>query len=543
MTSFAQSPSPRERLQQAPHQLFDWLTTKSVVGMPAAAFLNGVLLSRAFAPSNFFVAIFICFPLMILMVQRARNARDAFQLGWWTGLGHFVVGLWWVGYSFTQQGPTPNVPLELAPLAVFFLSVFLSLYIGLAFAIAYRLKTHGLLGILVFAASWSLMELARGFLFTGFPWNIVSSIWANWLPMAQSAYYLGVYGLGFVTVFAAGLFALFFISGTKHSYIVGPLMGVLLFASMFSVGYWRLESNETLFHVDVPIRLVQASVNQRELWVRSYWDDHFDKHINLSRGDNKTGRASGVKLLIWPESGIQEADFDRINSLKRWRLSKLLDFGSYALVSSPRYERADGRISFFNSMMAIGSKADLFARYDKNHLVPFGEYMPLSSLFRFFGLRHLTEGAALTPGTGKKNIELPGVPVFSTLICYEAIFPGEAYNGYERPQWLLNMTNDGWYGPTEGPQQHLALAKMRGIEEGLPLVRSALSGVSMVMDPFGRTISKLDYGRVGALNTVLPQPADQPSVSTNIRIYLLMGLILIILTYTLFARKRNIQNS
>lgn len=465
-------------------------------------------------------------PFLVLLVDQTTSPQQAFAVGWWTGFGLLSIGLTWVGHSFSQQD---NVPQFLAPFAIFALAAVLSLYYGFAFWLCRRFWRFGPERILLFSAVWVLFELARGYLFTGFPWHIVGTMWADWLPVAQLVRPLSVYGLSGLTVFGAASLVVFLScrhSALKYGLVFFPL-GLMLMG--FFWGQARLADNPTGYELGVSMRLVQANVKQREKWLPYLIDDHFDTHMRLSRGKNEKGKAEGVKLLIWPETAVQRENFDREGSLLRWRISRVLDFGSYAITGTPRYERTPDGVNYFNSLVAFNSRGELYARYDKQHLVPFGEYLPFENLLNLFGLAQLTGGSAFTPGEGVQTIRLPGVPAFSPLICYEIIFPGQVVDSSDRPAWLLNITNDGWFGLTNGPYQHLALARLRSIEEGLPVVRSASTGVSAVIDAYGRTVSQLGLDRQGILESPLPKAIDAPAYATGSKILFTLSAALLIL--------------
>jgi len=507
-------------------RFFEWLESRGAYGVPAFSFVLGAFLSRAFAPANVFPVILICVPLLIVLLARARSWNEAFGRGWWVGFGFFSLGLNWIGHSFTQQD---QIPAFLAPFALFALSAVLALYVAISFWVTWRLKVTGITRIFVFAASWTLFEIARGTWFTGFPWHLVGSLWAEWNYAAQGAYWFSVYGLSFLTLVGAGSLALLFDDMPWKKAVSGAVVGGLFLPALFFAGYLRVVDQATEFHLSTSLKLVQANVKQRDKWRSSTLiDDHFDNHMQLSRGE--AGKAEGTKLLIWPETAVQRQTFDRDGSLLRWRMSRLLEYGNYVITGAPRYEQKEGETRYYNSVFALNSGGKLYARYDKIHLVPFGEYMPFASLFRTLGLKHLTNGAAFSAGTERPVIHLPGVPGFVPLVCYEAIFPGSLFTGRERPEWLLNLSNDAWFGETDGPHQHLALARLRAIEEGLPLVRSTSTGISAVIDGYGRTVTSLALGQRGALESPLPRALDAPQVPAGVRIlavlFVCAGLIL-----------------
>lgn len=527
-------------------RFFNWVEGQFRFGMPVFAFLIGVLLSRAFAPVNLFPALFMALPVALLMVGHARGGKQAFAYGWWLGFGFFSLGLSWIGYSFTQQN---NVPAGLAPFAIITLAALLALYIGLTFWVTWRVKAQGVARVFVFASAWTLFEIARGFLFSGFPWHLVGSAWAEWLPVAQSAYWLSVYGLSFITVLSASALVLFLEEKPSLFTMVAAFVAVGIIPALTLVGHARLNANQTYFHLGVSLRLVQANVPQTEKWRSHLIDDHFDTHMQLSRTGDVTGKgkADGIDLLIWPETAVQRESFDREGSLLRWRVSRLLDFGSYAITGAPRYSNADGDLKYYNSLLAFNAKGKMYARYDKRHLVPFGEYMPFQSVMKTIGLGPLADllgGSGWTAGASLQTVALPGIPKFSALICYEAIFPGQVILPHKRPEWMLVISNDAWFGMTDGPHQHLALSRMRAIEEGLPMVRSTSTGISAVIDAYGRTQSALGLGRQGTVESPLPKAIGAPPWPTEVRVLFFLMLSIFVLAAHLILtvwRERRVE--
>lgn len=515
-----------------------WINARPTWRFPLVAFLSGALLTSTFSPLSFFPAAFVSFPLMIFLIDRVRSPREAFSTGWWAGFGLFSIGLTWIGHSFTQQD---NVPVVLAPFAILALAGLMSLYIAMTFWLAHRFWVKGPWRILLFVAVWMLFEYARGFLFSGFPWHLAGTMWADWLSVAQIASYTSIYGLSALTLLAAASPVAIF-GGRSKALGAGFVLVPLLVLGAGTVwGQVRLAANETEYDLSVSMRLVQANIKQHEKWIPSLIDDHFNRHMRLSRSGSERGKAEGVKLLIWPEAAVQRETFDRESSLLRWRMSRLLDFGSYVITGTPRYERTPGEVKFYNSLVAFNSRGQLYARYDKVRLVPFGEYMPFKNFFNSIGLSELT-GSSFEPGGNTQTIALPGVPPFSPLICYEIIFPGTIPVGQERPGWLLNVTNDGWFGLTNGPYQHLALARFRAIEEGLPIVRSANTGVSAIIDSYGRTVSSLGLDQAGVLDSPLPRAITPPVYSTGFKMMMTLALCLtVILCFIIVSmlRRRN----
>ncbi len=502
-----------------------WMNAKPRWRFPLMAFLAGALLTATFAPLSFFPAAFVAFPLMIILVDCAASRQQAFAFGWWTGFGLFSIGLTWIGHSFSQQD---NVPQVLAPFAILALAGLMALYIAVTFWLAHRFWVKGALRVVLFAAIWMLLEYARGFLFTGFPWHLAGSMWADWMPAAQIASVTSIYGLSALTVLAATAPAVLLTSRLKPLIIGLAVVPAMVLGGGVLWGQSRLVANETEYDLSVSLRVVQANIKQREKWIPHLIDDHFNKHLRLSRTGSDRGKAEGVKLLIWPEAAVQRQNFDREASLLRWRMARMLEFGSYAITGTPRYQQIPGQIKYYNSLVAFNSRGQLHARYDKVRLVPFGEFMPFRGFFSAIGLSALA-GNSFDHGAGAQTISLPGVPSFSPMICYEIIFPGTVPTGAGRPSWLLNITNDGWFGLTNGPYQHLGLARFRAIEEGLPIVRSANTGVSAIIDAYGRTVLSLGLDQEGVLDSPLPRPIMAPAYSTAFKMMVTLSVCLLVI--------------
>jgi apolipoprotein N-acyltransferase len=275
----------------------------------------------------------------------------------------------------------------------------------------------------------------------------------------------------------------------------------------------------------VHLRLVQADIPQHLKWDLEKEIGWFRRHLDLSRQP----AAEPPDALVWPESAVAfslEAD-----AVGRGYIASLLKPGAYALVGGDHVVVEDGKVvSAANSLFAIDSKSDILARYDKANLVPFGEFTPFRAVLGRLGFGKLVESTVdFTPGPGRVTLALPGLPPFSPLICYEAVFPNEGALLSPRPAWLLNITNDAWFGTSSGPYQHLAMARMRSVEEGLPLVRAANTGISVVTDPYGRVLQRLGLGETGVIDARLPEPLPAASPERRLGRMLLAGLTLVLL--------------
>ncbi len=525
-----------------------WLGAKHRFITYAFCFFLGISFASAFAPTNMAPLAFVVFPLLILMVDGAKSHKSAFVRGWAFGVGFFIAGLFWIGNSFAQQSA---VPPALAPIAVVLLAMVLALYPGLALALSKRYWTSGWMRVLIFTFFWMLTEYGRSVLFTGFPWHVTASIWANWLTILQSIAWLGTHGLSLLTVLMASSVILFFdgSKGLASRLLPGSMLAI--FIAMITLGAFNLAMAETRFYEGINLRLVQANISQKEKWLSHLIADHFDQHIRLSRGGSAAGTAENVDVLIWPETSVQSYYFDREGSVERWRLSRLLEPGGYAITGVPRYQLAaeeaeNGKdvagqgsqaVSYYNSLMALDRDGNMVGRYDKHHLVPFGEYLPFNNLLTSLGIKSLNGSTGFTSGTGPITMRLPGLPAFSPTICYEAIFPGGVIDTNDPPKWILNVTNDAWFGQSDGPYQHLALAVMRAVEERMSVVRSAGSGISAVIDPYGRIVRSLGVNRQGVINSPLPKPLDLNVMRVKMKSIIFYLSFVLLGLFILYRRK------
>jgi apolipoprotein N-acyltransferase len=474
----------------------------------ALAGAAGAAATLAMPPFHAVPALWIAVPVVLWLLDGCRRRRDAALVGWAFGFGHFATGFFWIANAFYVDAETFGA---FAVPAVGALSAAFGLY-GSAAALAVRwfdpeieampddrvvaLAFRGA----AFAIAWSLAEWVRGWFLTGFPWNPVASTWSAWPAAIQVTAAIGTLGLSFLTVLSAALFA-----------VLGPAprlarawwiatVPIMLLAAVAAGGALRLSGAAETMVAGVKLRLVQPNIPQADKWRPGLREQHLADYIALSRA----APAEGITHVIWGEAAVAFA-LDR-DEARRRAAATIVPAGGALIAGIPRADRDEKGIdAIYNSLVVIDADAAVRAIYDKVHLVPFGEYMPLRALIPF---RKLTEGTMdFSAGTARGAIAAPGLPPFSPLICYEAIFSGAvaapAPDG-TRPRWLLNATNDTWFGDSTGPHQHFAAARLRAVEEGLPLVRAATSGISAVIDAYGRVIARLELNRRGVLDAPLP---------------------------------------
>lgn len=499
-----------------------------------AALAIGALSAFAFAPVYALVLLPLAFPALWWLVATSERVRSAAALGWWFGLGHFTLGSSWIIESFANQ---PAAPDWQGPPAVLALAAYLALYPALACAIARRLDRRGILGLLIFAAAWGATEWLRGHLLTGYPWNPLAAVWSFSPVMMQPLALVGTYALSTlsVLVFAAPALALPRMGGWHRNR--GWIAMLVLGASLWSgYGLYRLDRHAEPPKTDLTLRLVQPNIPQREKWKEELRRQHFVDYIALSA---MLSPPEGRLLVVWPETAVTDYYFDRQPS-RRALAARMLPEGGFLATGAPRVlESPDGARALANSLLVIDDDGRLEAVYDKQHLVPFGEYLPFRGLLAPLGLDKLTPGGVdFAAGPGPRTIAVPGLPSFSPLICYEVIFPGDvvAATG-PRPDFLINVTNDAWFGDGSGPHQHFAQARMRAVEEGLPLVRAAQTGISAVIDPVGRVLTRIRLEMRGSVEAVLPDSLPAPTPYARFGEIFFALLLLLIMVSIILTRR------
>jgi apolipoprotein N-acyltransferase len=437
----------------------------------------------------------------------ATRLRAAFGAGWWQGLGYFLGGLWWIGSAVLVDAEKFAWAL---PLAVLALPAGLAVFPGLGFALALLLWSRGPMRVLALAFGLGAAEWTRGLVFSGFPWNDIGMTLGANLTLAQIASLVGLHGLTFlsIAIFAAPA-TLWRLDGGRLA-IAPTLAATLTLALIAGFGSLRLTTPPSAPVPGVELRLIQPNISQGASFAPENRDAILRQYLALSdrdTGPNRDG-VGDVTHLIWPESAfpfILSRDADALDAIAHF-----LSGGATLITGAARMEERGREESYYNSIEVLDHRGLLSERYDKQHLVPFGEYVPFETVLERAGVTQFVKfPGGFAPGTGSRALHVPGLPPAMPLICYEAIFPiefGDVFTGAERPDWMLNVTDDAWFGVTPGPYQHYAQARLRAIELGLPLARAANSGISAVVDGLGREIVVTPLGVETVLDAELPKP-------------------------------------
>ncbi|MGQ0672984.1 MAG: apolipoprotein N-acyltransferase [Hyphomicrobium sp.] len=483
-----------------------------------AAFAAGAASVLSMAPFHVWPVLFLTLPVLVWLID-AADRRSAFAAGWWFGFGYFLFGLFWIGEAFLVEAEKYAL---LLPFAVTLLPAGLAFFFAAAAWASRAWWPETAARIFILAVALAMAEWLRGHVLTGLPWNTLGYALTYPLPLMQSASVIGTYSLTlWVVVITALPLVVLTDDNSSEDHPWPPLwravtVALVPLAVMLAYGLIKL-SREPLSMVDgVRLRLVQPSVPQREKWRPENQGSIFRDHLDLSRR-NASGvddGMAGITHVVWPEAAMPFFPLEHPEALAA--IAETFPTGTRLLTGALRFagpapaatgNAAQGpRRQVHNSLIVFDDAGAPATIYDKTHLVPFGEYLPLPALWRMFGLRGLVEmrGAFAAGPEPRPLLDVAGLPKVGALICYEAIFPGDAVQGKDRPGLLLSVTNDGWFGNTTGPRQHFHQARVRAVEEGLPLIRVANNGISAVIDAEGRVLHRLGMNERGVIDTSLP---------------------------------------
>jgi len=501
------------------------------------AVLAGALIGFAQPPFGFIPGLF-GYALLLFSLEQdlgPRPKRAAYLIGWLAGFVYFLVSCFWVAEAFLVDAKTYG---WMAPFAATLLPAGIALFWG-AFAVLYRVfHPQGQHRFLHFACLFSIFEILRGTILSGFPWDPSGATWQAGKAMSQMAAFVGVYGLGFITVLIfCGVAVVSTQNGVKGWWPV--LFGLGLWVSCFAIGELRLRTT-TIGTTSLVVRIVQPNIGQRAKWTKGTFDSIFTDYVAMTKAPSRPGGGfvnwpvitppkqimarlqpdpAAPSVVIWPEGALPAAA-DDLFSADSWTapvLTTMLRDNQSLIMGVTRTDgELAGRSVWRNSMMVMhqsGKITVVDGFYDKYKLVPFGEFTPFTGVLSRIGVKALTHfDDGFTPGIRTHSVKFNNIPRFLPLICYEGIFPSLDMTSYtseidpNRPRWIVNISNDAWFGPTTGPRQHLNLASYRAIEEGLPMVRSTPTGISVLVDPLGRVVpgQKLDLGQRGYLDLTIP---------------------------------------
>jgi apolipoprotein N-acyltransferase len=497
------------------------------------AFLAGLVSAFAFEPVGFWPLLPVAFALLCEIIYRSKSISRALLTGWVFGLGQFTVGLNWIATAFTFQNA---MPAYYGWVAVVLVSLYLAIYPAMAAGLAWRFgREERVALVVVLGGAWAVTEWLRGTMFTGFPWNPAAAVLVP-TPLRTIGALIGTYGMSGLVVLLGGAIWLEYYKKWL------PLVVIVAVTTLL----WVLPASpvppDPLAVMNV--RVVQPNIGQEDKW-RPGFDEEAARRLAMLSGSP----SSDPRLLLWPEAAVTDPlDDARTNGrafaqFERNRASSLLGPNDRLLTGGIAISSKDGMHvdGAANSVFALAPGGTTIGRYDKAHLVPYGEYLPMRPLLSFIGLSRLAPGNFdFSSGPGPRTINIGGEwGKVGLQLCYEIIFSGNVVDEKNRPLFIFNPSNDAWFGRW-GPPQHLAQARLRAAEEGLPVIRATPTGISAVIDGRGNVVKSLPWRQAGVIDSVLPPAANSPPPFARFGniIPLILGFLLIISGIVLEQRRR-----
>lgn len=531
----------------------------------ACAFLAGGLSVLALPPVHVFPVLFVTLPILVWVLDglerhgthltRRELLRASGAIGWWFGFGYFLCGLYWIGFAFMVEAEKFAF---LMPFAVLALPAGLAIFVAAPVMLARLVWPRGYARIVVLAMCWALAEWLRGHVLTGFPWNLIGESLTSSLSLMQWAAFVGPYGLSVITLLIVAAPAAFdpreeirhdedYTDWAAHwrnwAVFVTALAALFMLwiggTARLAMALPEPEAGPDTVH----LRLVQPNVAQTLKWKPESRMAVLGEFLRLSAKPTAAAPEglTSRTIVIWPESAL--AIFLAREPFVLSAISRILPEGALLMTGSVRGEPApdapEDRLQYFyNSLYVVNDEGQIIATYDKSHLVPFGEYLPYHRWLEKIGLRKLTQlQGSFDEGPGPRTLSLPDMPSVSPLICYEIIFPGAVVSAERRPAWIANVTNDAWFGTSSGPYQHLSQARLRAVEQGLPVARAANTGISAVIDAYGRIVGEQPLNTEGVVDAALPR-ALAPTPYARFGDWIFLALLLLAGAGVALARRR-----
>ena len=514
----------------------------------ALAMLAGAFGALGLPPISFFPVLFLSLPVLVWLIDGAAGPADAslvgrlapaFWTGWWFGFGWFVAGLWWIGTGIPSYDPALAWAV---PLALIGLPAALSLFTGVAVAASRLFWSDGIGRIASLSAFLGLADYLRGFLFTGFPWNPIG---LSAMPVPLLMQSIEVTGYAGMTVLSVFVFSAPALIGTRRGAIAGMIAALVLMLAHIGYGALRLGPGMLTAQTDAPkpvVRIVQPAIDQNEKFAPGERERVFSKLVEMSQ----LAPTNGLRrpdYIVWPETSLPFILAENPAALSR--IEAMLQVGQTLILGAVRAEDGGAGVPtrYYNTIHVIDDAGQISGGADKAHLVPFGEYLPFDGFFRSIGLRPIAEAfGGYVAADRRVLLSLPGALRAVPLICYEAIFPDLATVNGERGDFLLNLTNDGWFAGTPGPYQHLQHARLRSVETRTPMVRAANTGISAVIDAQGRIVASLSDGLEGIVDVELPAQAVSfwPVNFREFNFWLLCAIMVVVAA---IARKSKMRGS
>ena len=498
--------------------------------------LSGIISAFALPPYGLFPLLFLTLPALTLMLDAnwarlqaagfKRLFRSFFATAWWFGLGFFLISLFWIAEAFLIE---PERYAWMIPFALLILPGGLALFPAVFVGLAARFWTNDLRRVFVLAIALALSNWMRGHVLTGFPWNVWGYAFAENLTLMQLYSIGGIYAAGLVGLLLF-LIPVAFLSASRRSAVAYLIVSGVVWGGMVAYGQHRLSIPQA-FDEDIRLVVIQPNVPQAEKWKPENRNRLLPQYLQQTQEALQQTSKAEQTYIFWPESAFPFLLDEQPAALQA--IGNTLPPQSTLVTGGIRRKITSENKLFFNSAFVVSSDGEVLASYDKVRLVPFGEYLPGRFLLQSLGVERLVPAPAdFTSGLKHTKISLKNSFSFQPLICYEAIFPQTRMHGLDRPNLLVNLTNDGWFGVTSGPYQHLTQARVRAVEQGIPLLRVANTGISSLVDSSGRILAKVVLNKRGSFDSVFPiQSGPTPYVLFGDSIF--WGIILSVVSILL----------
>ena len=494
------------------------------------SFLSGWLAIAALPPWYAFPVLFVSFSLLLWFIQNSNSKSMAFKSGYYFGFAFFAFGLAWINNALLLDAKAFG---WLVPITFLASGFFFGLFIAIPAWLSWYAKKDWA-RYLAFTALFVIFEWIRSFFLTGFPWNLIGSTLAFSDILIQAASLGGTYFLSLLVLLAAGAPFLYLNNKGKKRLKISTSIIVVILVFLSSFGYFKIKAHPYQASSTI-VRLIQPAIPQSLKWNAAALSDNLEQHIKLSQLPG----FDNVDFVIWGETAFPYAIEQDI--YHRQMLQYAIPPQGYLITGALRYEDIQKpQYKAYNSLFVLDKSNKIIATYDKFHLVPFGEYLPLRKYLPYWIKPIANAIGSFEAGQGPAVIKIPGQPSLGGLICYEVIFPHQILDNNNRPQWMVNLTNDGWYGDSAGPRQHLEAARLRAVEEGITIARVAGSGISALISPLGTVLGQIPLHKQGILDIALPK---EPQFSTTYSRFGNNGILLlcVFLLAVAFIQK-NTQN-
>ncbi len=501
--------------------------------MAVICLLAGIATAFSMAPAYILVTLVIGLSTLYICLNKASSPKWCFIFGWLFGFGYFTFSLYWIGNALLIEGN----PYKWAwPLAVTGLPALLSFFVALPCYLHRKLMpSENLASFFTFIAFISTFEILRGYVFTGFPWNLFGYAWGEALTVAQFTSLLTIYGLSTFTIFWATVPGHILVTKDKNQSVI--LIAIVLASFLCVYAYGNSKLNQKVeHHEDTYIQIVQANIAQNEKWERDKIWEHFQKHIDLSAPKDK-GDDNQTTIIVWPETAISFHVLNDPSAITE--IQNMLNEHSgkaYLLTGLLDFDKKNQ--SYTNSIIMIDQSGRISNLYNKHHLVPFGEYIPFQN---WIPIPTVTQFNGLKSGLGPQKFTLPNSLSYAAAICYEIIFPGEQISRGDRVDMIINVTNDAWYGDSAGPYQHFAKAQFRAIENQVTTIRSANTGFSGLIYPNGIAKFKSELFSSYSEKILLPKGFNEERFGPNKKIVIWLGFLIGVITLGYIQKRVNLK--